>query len=135
MPKVENNYKLSVDFYNEVENGIIECHCYTPGLTGEDSYMTKTVSWEQLKEFVCDKFGDVRCTFFNDTQESECVPFERWYSDNRHSSELHDALADFINKNEGRKMLAPLANLDNAITSAMQKLDKVMHILKPAKTA
>lgn len=129
-------YKISVDWYEEHEsNRTFTAYCYTPGLKGEESYLERTITWDELKEQACDKYGEVRCTYLNDAQETEDIPFERWYDDNRHTDVMHDVMADIINKREGRKKLAPLPNMISALDNAMSKLDKVMHILNPAKTA
>lgn len=104
---IPNNYKLSVDIYEEQGDTLV-CQCFTPGVTGEGSYIEKTVTFDELRQFIGDK---VFCTYANDTQDGEPVPFEVWYNNNRYSEEVNDALADIINKREGRKELADMPDI------------------------
>lgn len=140
MTKVQNLFKkhlhkinLSVDSYTEREDGVLICHCFTPGYDEEDGCPDLIVTMDELQNKVCYN-GQVICTFENDTQETESLTFGKWYDDNRHSDDMHLTLADIINKKQGRKPiinLFPMAKVDEA----MGKLNKVINTLNPAKTA
>jgi len=134
--QIEPNYKISVDYYEENDNGTVTAYCFTPGLVGEKSYLERTVTMQSLEETACDTYGKVRVTYLNDTQETEDLTFAMWYANNRHSEEVHDLIADIINKSEGRKESVPFGGVPNANVGLM---DRTVHYLqtiaKPAKTA
>ena len=126
------NYKLSVDDYEVNEKtGVYTCQCYTPGDPNEKGYTEKTVTTQELKEHLCDKFGKIDVTLKNDWQSVQPVMFWAWINE-ASTAQVYDVLTDIINKREGRVELADLPEAFAGIahfSAAKMPEDKVTRIV------
>lgn len=121
MTNIQNNTKLSVDSYKELDNGTMLCQCFIVGGDDKQPYIEKTVSLAELKNKVADKNGRVEVT--TDPENTVAIHWMDWYTENRHSEEVHDVLADIINARENRKELAAFPEVFEQMAKICQDLD------------
>lgn len=99
--------KLAVEEYRQ-SGEQIECDCFIPGDNRDDTF-TKMVSLVELYYHVKGEKNRVWVTNQGDSENCYPVMFDQWYEDNRYN--LHEVLADIINKKEGRNLVAEMPDV------------------------